>query len=116
MSVYDVQPSQEHNIWPWEGTWNVSVSTPLGTQTVQYEFRPSTDPSPVPLGVARQGAELTELSDLAWDAPQLTWTQRVTRPMKLTLTFTVTFSGDAISGTAKAGVLPASKVSGSRLA
>ena len=45
---------------------------------------------------------------------RLTWTQAVTTPMKLTLKFDVTIEGDTMTGTSKAGIFPASKVTGTR--
>ena len=96
------------------GLWDVSISTPMGSQHVQYEFTAPDDHQPGLRGVARQGTETTELTELQINGPDITWTQKVTRPMKLTLKFTVKVEHDQLGGTARAGALPASKVSGSR--
>jgi hypothetical protein len=96
------------------GLWDVSISTPMGTQNVQYEFTALEHPESGLRGVARQGSDTTELTELYVNGPDITWTQKVTRPMKLTLKFSVTVDQGQLSGTAKAGALPASKVSGSR--
>lgn len=66
-------------------------------------------------GKAHQGEETTELADLTIVGPQVTWTQQVTKPLKLKLRFEVAVNGDVLSGTVKAGALPTSKVSGTRL-
>ena len=48
------------------------------------------------------------------DGNRLTWSQTVTKPMRLSLAFAVTVDGDRMIGSAKAGALPASTVSGER--
>ena len=95
------------------GTWNVVIKTPLGTQQVAYEFRREGEAL---RGLARQGDDVTELQDPQLNGTRLTWTQQVTRPLKLRLFFDVTVDGDTLAGTAKAGALPASQVSGARSA
>ncbi len=49
------------------------------------------------------------------DGNRLTWKQSITKPMRLNLTFDVIIDGDTLSGTSKAGMLPASKVTGTRV-
>jgi len=93
------------------GTWDVTIATPMGRQAVVYEFGV---PDGVPIGTATQGAETTALGDLAVSGNRLTWTQHITKPMRLTLRFDATVEGDAMTGTAKAGVLPSSKLNGAR--
>ncbi len=45
----------------------------------------------------------------------LTWLQNVTKPLRLSLKFEVVVRGDEMSGTAKAGLLPASRLTGVRV-
>lgn len=96
---------------PLIGRWDVSISTPMGKQQVVYEFRLDGETLS---GTARQGQDTTELLDLQFSGTQASWSQHVTRPMKLKLRFEVTIDGDTLSGAAKAGALPASKVAGVR--
>ncbi len=98
------------------GLWDVTITTPVGLQQAQYEFMmpPSSHPDAL-RGVARQGADTTELGEVQVNGREISWTQRVTRPMKLTLKCTVTVEQDKLTGTARAGALPASKVSGTRI-
>jgi hypothetical protein len=56
-----------------------------------------------------------ELADLVHDGNRLTWAQSITRPMRINLTFDLTVDGDQLTGTAKAGRLPGSKVVGHRI-
>jgi len=65
-------------------------------------------------GIARGATETTPLIDPVLVGDRLTWSQEITRPMRLNLTFEVTIDGDTLSGTSKAGRLPPSKVSGKR--
>jgi len=93
------------------GRWEASIATPLGKQSVAYDI--CIENGGV-TGTATQGAEVTRLIDLAASGNRLTWSQHVTKPMKLTLRFDVVVDGDTMTGTAKAGVLPSSKLTGSR--
>ncbi len=81
----------------------------MGKQVVSYDI---SDAGGELTGTATQGAEVAPLIGLATSANRLTWTQNVTRPMKLTLRFDVTIEGDTMIGTTKAGVLPSSKLTG----
>lgn len=94
-----------------EGTWDLSVSTPIGRIKAVVELRREAG---VLTGTAHGAGEEVPLSDVALDGDRLTWNQAVTEPMRLHLAFSVTVDGDALSGTSKAGRLPASKVTGRR--
>ncbi|MEV5279511.1 hypothetical protein [Streptomyces sp. NPDC051994] len=96
-----------------KGTWDLSVATPIGKieATVELLRRDG-----VLTGVALAASERVALSDVALDGDRLTWQQSVTRPMRLNLAFAVTVTGDTMTGTSRAGRLPASKVTGERRA
>jgi hypothetical protein len=94
------------------GSWRLTITTPLGKQEVEYLFSTENDAL---IGQATQGSDTTALIDIALKGSRLTWTQHVTRPMKLKLQFDMTLEGDTLTGTAKAGALPASKVHGVRV-
>lgn len=96
-----------------EGTWNLSVSTPIGKIKAVVELR---DQDGILTGVARGAGEEVPLDDLTLDGDRLTWKQAVTKPLRLNLTFDVTVDGDTLQGTSKAGRLPSSKVTGERQA
>ncbi|OAS22063.1 DJ-1/PfpI family protein [Paenibacillus oryzisoli] len=95
-----------------EGTWQMMIATPIGKMSVMLNIS-SKDGSI--RGTATQGDEVDELLNPEWDGRQLTWTQKVRKPMRLNLKFEVTVQGDLMSGTAKAGMLPSSKVTGRRV-
>ncbi|MFJ9683769.1 hypothetical protein ACIRP2_38000 [Streptomyces sp. NPDC101194] len=94
-----------------EGTWDLSISTPIGKMKAVVELRGQ---DAVLTGVAHGAGEEVPLGDIALDGDRLTWKQTITRPMRLNLAFDVTVDGDTLRGTSKAGRLPSSKVTGER--
>jgi hypothetical protein len=94
------------------GTWNLSIATPIGKQEVVLEL---VDDDGVLAGTATGAGETVDLVDPALDGDRLTWTQSITKPVQLDLAFDVTIDGESLEGTAKAGILPKSKVSGTRV-
>ncbi|WP_411070096.1 hypothetical protein [Streptomyces sp. cmx-4-25] len=94
-----------------EGTWDLSLSTPLGRMGAVLELR---ERNTVLTGVAHGAGERVPLVDIVLDGDRLTWKQAVTKPMRLNLAFDVTVDGDTLRGTSRAGRLPASKVTGER--
>lgn len=96
---------------PVEGTWNLSVSTPIGKIKAVVELR---ERDGILTGVARGAGEEVALADITLTGDRLTWKQAITKPMRLNLTFDVTVDGDTLRGTSKAGRLPSSKVTGER--
>jgi hypothetical protein len=93
------------------GTWNISISTPIGAQSVVLEL---TENNGVVTGIAKGANESTPLIDPVLEGNRLTWKQSITKPMRLNLTCEVTIEGDTITGTSRAGMLPSSKVTGTR--
>lgn len=96
-----------------EGTWDLSVSTPIGKIKAVVELLRQDG---VLTGVAHGTGEEVPLSDITLAGDRLTWKQTVTKPLRLNLAFALTISGDTLTGTSKAGRLPASKVTGRRRA
>ncbi|MFH8749702.1 hypothetical protein ACH4GK_25945 [Streptomyces rimosus] len=96
-----------------EGTWDLSMSTPIGKIKAVAEFRREDG---VLVGTAHGAGEEVPLGEVVLDGDRLTWKQSITKPMRLNLAFAVTVDGDILTGTSKAGRLPASKVIGERRA
>jgi hypothetical protein len=94
-----------------EGTWNLSVSTPIGKIKAVIELRERDD---VLTGTAHGAGEDVLLKDVTLDGDRLRWKQAITKPVRLNLTFDVTVDGDTLHGTSRAGRLPASEVTGER--
>ncbi|MER5550976.1 hypothetical protein ABT001_04695 [Streptomyces sp. NPDC002793] len=97
---------------PVEGTWDLSLSTPIGTIKAVVELRREDG---ILSGVAHGTGEEVPLEDVVLDGDRLTWRQAVTKPMRLNLAFAVRVTGDTLAGTSRAGRLPASEVTGRRL-
>ena len=89
----------------------MTIATPIGTMAVVFDI---TEQDGEIHGIARSDAETVDFLDAVADGNRLTWSQKVTTPMRLDLKFDVTVEGDTMTGTSKAGLLPSSKVDGSR--
>jgi hypothetical protein len=94
-----------------EGTWDVTIKTPIGSLAVVYEFMESVGAL---VGSATLKDETTPLQDLAIDGARVKWRQSVTKPMRLNLDFDVLVAGDRMTGHSRAGRLPRSSVTGVR--
>ena len=95
-----------------DGTWEVKIATPIGKQAVVLEIFSQDG---VIRGTAKQGNETVNLINPVEEGNHLIWTQNVTKPLKLSLKFDVTVEGDVMTGTAKAGKLPTSHLTGNRV-
>jgi hypothetical protein len=93
------------------GSWDVTIDTPIGTITAVLDI---TENDGSIQGVGRTDKESVDFYDVVAEGNRLTWLQNVTTPMKLTLKFDVTVEGDSMTGTSRAGILPASKLQGTR--
>jgi len=94
------------------GTWNATLDTPIGQIAAVFTI---TEHEGVIAGSASTDKETVDILDAAGDGDRLTWILKTTTPMKLTLKFDVTVDGDTMTGTSKAGILPSSKVNGTRV-
>ncbi|MFF3941790.1 hypothetical protein [Streptomyces phaeofaciens] len=94
-----------------EGIWDLTVSTPIGRIKAVIGLRHHDG---VLTGTAHGAGEEVPLTDVVLDGDRLTWKQAVTKPLRLDLAFSVTLDGDTLTGTSKAGRLPASGVTGER--
>jgi hypothetical protein len=95
-----------------EGTWTVCIATPIGKQSVVLEIF---NQEGAIKGLAKQGTEVVEFISPALKDNHLTWTQQITKPLRLTIKFDVTSEENTMQGTAKAGYFPASALTGERL-
>ncbi|MFB7107513.1 hypothetical protein [Streptomyces sp. NPDC056190] len=94
-----------------EGIWDLSIATPIGMIKAAVELRVKGTGL---TAVARGTGEEVPLRDVELAGDRLTWKQSTTKPLRLNLTFAVTVDGDTLTGTSRAGRLPASKVTGTR--
>lgn len=96
----------------YEGNWNVTIATPIGKLEPRLAIH--TDNGRI-RGTATQDGETVEFIHPRDQEGKLVWELPVSKPMRLQLHFEVTVQGDVMTGTAKAGFLPASKLTGYRL-
>jgi hypothetical protein len=93
------------------GDWHLTIKTPIGAQHVTLHLW---DQGGSLAGAAEGTYETVALRDPTLVGNRLTWSQSITKPLRLNLTFDVTIDGDSLSGTSRAGRLPRSKVTGVR--
>lgn len=91
------------------GQWDAQISTPVGALKIRFDIDLRDG---VLRGMATQGEETVAFNAPQIDGDQLRWTQRVSKPMKLNLSFVVRVDANVMTGSAKAGVLPASRLVG----
>jgi hypothetical protein len=94
-----------------DGTWNITLQTPMGTQTSTIEL--ASDGSGL-TGTQSGNNESGPIYDGHVEGDTASWKVNITRPMPLTVSFSATVDGDSISGTAKAGMFPKSTFVGTR--
>jgi hypothetical protein len=106
-------PKDDDDLSTFAGSWDVTIATPIGKMEVIFDI---TEDDGAIQGVARSDAETVEFLEPVAEGNRLTWSQNVTTPMRLNLNFDVIVEGDAMTGTSRPGLFPASKVEGSRSA
>ncbi|GAB3376599.1 MULTISPECIES: hypothetical protein [Amycolatopsis] len=94
------------------GTWLLRMKTPIGTMEATYTFE---ETDGVLRGSASGFGETTPLTDLEAEGNRFSWRQRITRPMRLNLDYSVVVDGDSLSGESRAGRLPRTSVTGERI-
>ncbi|WP_300345319.1 hypothetical protein [Nesterenkonia sp.] len=99
------------------GTWHFTMKTPIGSIEADYVFTGTPEGH---TGAASGAGEELTLQNIAVedhpDGERVTWDQKITKPMRLNLSFDVVVTGDELHGHPRAGKLPRSKVSGVRTA
>ncbi|MBL5972250.1 MAG: hypothetical protein D3X82_00350 [Candidatus Leucobacter sulfamidivorax] len=94
-----------------DGTWDIVIASPIGRQEVALKL--TTDGTAV-TGTAQTSAELVDVDNGELNGDVLSCSVDLRKPFPMTVTYTLAFDGDAITGKAKAGPFPASKVTGNR--
>jgi hypothetical protein len=99
------------------GIWELAMRTPIGTLHATVEFRRE---GGTLAGTAAGTGETVPLRDVraaAADAGlRVTWSQTITTPLRLHLDFDVVVDGDRMAGRSRAGRLPGTAVTGTRVA
>jgi hypothetical protein len=95
-----------------DGEWETIIATPVGKMQVKLSISTI---GGIIKGTAIQGDEIVEWINPVLQNNKLAWSLRITKPMRLNLKFEVTVDLDCMTGIAKAGILPASKLVGNRM-
>lgn len=108
----DAIPHNTGSASVFDGEWNTEVATPIGKLKIRLSITSSEGRI---RGQATQGDEIVEFLNPALRDNKLIWSLRIRKPMRLHLKFEVDVDGDRITGTVKAGLLPASALTGMRV-
>jgi hypothetical protein len=81
-----------------QGKWNITIKTPMGDKAGVLDLKTE--------GTALTGSLFNSeyqaaISDGRVDGNKLSWSAKITKPMRLSIKFTATVEADRISGTAK---------------
>ncbi|MEV6771967.1 hypothetical protein AB0N05_25410 [Nocardia sp. NPDC051030] len=96
-----------------DGSWEIEMQSPAGKQKLFFSLK-SNDSE---LVGALKGTDEPEpdILDGKVVGKNATWDLKVTKPMPIQLTFTVTVTGDTLTGKVQPGSFPAMPISGRRL-
>ena len=94
-----------------DGAWTVTVSTPRGDQVSTLTIQ--SDGAAFTATMAGQRGT-SEIKDGKINGANLSWTNQITSPMPMTLTFKGKVSGDSLSGSVTLGPFGDSTFQGER--
>lgn len=94
-----------------DGTWNTVMNTPMGAQNGTMTL--TTDGGSLTGKLSGPQGDI-DLTDGTVDGDALTWKAAITTPMAMTLEFSATVDGDAISGDVKLGAMGNATFTGTR--
>jgi hypothetical protein len=81
-----------------EGKWNITLKTPVGDKSGVLDLRAE---GTTLTGSLSDGEHYAAITDGKVDGNKLSWSAKITQPMRLSIKFTATVEADRISGAAK---------------
>jgi hypothetical protein len=81
-----------------QGKWNITIKTPMGDRTGVLDL--VVDGAKLS-GSLSDGERVAAISDGRVDGNRLTWSAKISKPMRLTFKFTAAVDADRIEGSAK---------------
>jgi hypothetical protein len=81
-----------------QGKWNITIKTPLGDKSGVLELK--TEGARL-TGSLSDAEHYAAISDGKVDGNTLSWSAKITKPMRMSFKFTATVEADRISGAAK---------------
>ena len=106
-----LKPPEGSNDVP--GLWDLEIHTPVGVQRAVLELS-GHDAAGDLVGVAHTDSGDLACRNMELDGSRLTWSLSLARPLPLNLKFDVKIDASTLSGTSRIGILPGSKVVGTR--
>ena len=94
-----------------DGTWNLTFDTPIGTQETTLAAK-AVGGALTGTQTGRDGSQ--DIHDGAVNGNDVSWSLAITSPMPMTLEFTGTVDGDAMSGSVKLGMFGETTFTGAR--
>jgi len=94
-----------------DGTWKITINTPMGPQTVNATINTSGDTFTGKTESPMGSQEIT--GKVAGDT--LTWSANITSPMPMQLDFEAKVDGDKMTGNVKLGAFGNAPLSGERV-
>jgi hypothetical protein len=95
-----------------DGTWNLVVNTPMGTQESTLVI--SSSGSTLTGTQSAGSGEGRPIEEGTVDGNEISWKAAITKPMPMTLVFTGTVDGDQLTGQVKLGMFGSASFTGSR--
>jgi hypothetical protein len=81
-----------------QGKWNITIKTPVGDKSGVLELK--TEGTRL-TGSLSDAEHFAAISDGTVEGNRLSWSAKITKPMRMNLKFTATVEADRISGAAK---------------
>lgn len=81
-----------------QGKWNITLKTPVGDRTGVLELAIA---GATLTGTMSDGKYFAAISDGRVDGNRLSWSAKITTPMRLSLKFSAVVDADTISGSAR---------------
>lgn len=94
-----------------DGTWKIAMETPLGTRNAQLSLASS---GSTVTGTMSGEAGSIAIYDGSANGDAVAFKVDITDPMAMTLEFSATVAGDALSGRVKLGMFGEAPLSGTR--
>jgi hypothetical protein len=104
--------SKKASIMSATGIWKANIISPMANSEVLFDI---VETDGAITGTATAEGETVTLVDGTADGSALSWMLSITKPMKMSFRMNLTQDGESWTGTAKAKIFPAAKVTGVRV-
>ena len=94
-----------------DGNWSCTMDTPLGERKVLLTLAVNGGEL---TGTIGNGSENTPIQDGRADGDTATWKSKITKPVSITMEFTVTVTGNEMAGSVKLGMFGTAPLRGTR--